>query len=75
MCPQGQSERLVLHKQARPIRAAGELQPGGRLLQPVGGGGERHLAAAAAGRLGQHAGGNGAPLSRSVRLSWMLFKN
>ena len=61
---QGQPERLVLHQQTGPLRAAGELQGGRRLLLRPGGRRGRRLPAAAARRLGQHAGGHGAPVQR-----------
>lgn len=63
---QGQPERLILHQQAGPLRAAGELQRGRRLLLRPGGGRGRRFPAAAARRLRHHAGGHGAPLQRCV---------
>ena len=61
---QGQPERLVLHQQTGPLRAAGELRGGRRLLRRSGGGRGRRLSAAAARRLGHNAGGHGAPVQR-----------
>lgn len=61
---QGQPERLVLHQQTGPVRAAGELQGGCRLLLRPGGGRGRRLPAAPARRLGDHAQGHGAPVQR-----------